>query len=67
MAAHIFTRDSIIEARIQKEMELQYLFGKKEAIETHISLCEDNRVISKLQNILDNINRRIVEYQSLDP
>ncbi|HUV82197.1 MAG TPA: hypothetical protein VMW53_03840 [archaeon] len=67
MAAHMFTRDSITEARIQKEMELQHLFGKKEAIETHISLSEDSEVINKLQNILDNINKRITEYQSVDP
>jgi hypothetical protein len=63
----MFTRDSITEARIQKEMELQYLLGEKEAIETHISLCEDSGVINKLQNILDTINLRITEYQSVDP
>ncbi|MCL7412444.1 MAG: hypothetical protein M8353_02375 [ANME-2 cluster archaeon] len=62
---HIFVKDSIIEAQIHKEMILQRLYGSKEAIETHLSLCEDNVLLhEKLSKILGYINDEIKVFTS---
>lgn len=65
MAEQIFIKDSIIEAQIQKKMELQRLYGIKEAIETHLSLCEnDSKLYRILQKSLDEVNEEIMVFKS---
>lgn len=62
---HIFVKDSIVEAQIRREMILQRLYGNKEAIETHLSLCEDDVLLhKKLSKILEYINDEIMVFTS---
>ena len=61
----ICVKDSILDAQIQKEMVLQRLYGNKEAIETHLSLCQDDTLFhKKLIKTLEHINDEIMVYTS---
>ncbi|MCL7414438.1 MAG: hypothetical protein M8349_00015 [ANME-2 cluster archaeon] len=61
----IKVKDSIIQAQIEKEMVLERLYGNKEAIENHMSLCEDGTPLHKrLRETLDHINHEIIVFTS---
>jgi hypothetical protein len=61
----ICIKDSVIEAQIQKEMLLQRLYGNKEAIEIHLSLCQDDTLLHKqLIKTLEHINDEIMFFTS---
>ncbi|MBW6518400.1 MAG: hypothetical protein K0A89_07850 [ANME-2 cluster archaeon] len=63
--SQIYVKDSIIEAQIRKEMILQRLYGNKEAIETHLSLCEDDTLLhEKLMKILEYLDDEILMFKS---
>ncbi|MDF1557217.1 MAG: hypothetical protein P1P80_03420 [ANME-2 cluster archaeon] len=62
---NIKVKDSIIQAQIEKEMVLERLYGNKEAIETHMSLCKDDTPLHKrLRETLDHINLEIIVFTS---